>query len=465
MTETPHNTEAEQQVLGSILLDNSVFDLVGDLLSIDHFFDPVHKRIFHICANRIGKGHLASPVTLKTIMEGDEGLKQLGGPAYLARMAGAAISKVAARDYAKSIVEAAVRRRLFEAANGALAGLKDGSEGEEVKIGLLNALSALPESSGGESTISLLKAMTKAVGQANEAFQGNTSFLKTGIDALDAILKGMGPGDVMLLGGATSMGKTATALEICAKVAIEQRLPCAFWSLEMEDDQLATRMASAVARIPYSALRDAGTMEGEDFKKWVDAGYSIAKSPFQIVPKHIRDIAAGHAALRQAARKLGGKLSLIVIDYVQLIRGTGKSRYEQMTEVSIGIKAMAGLMGCPVIGLVQLDRKIGEREDRRPHLFDIKETGQFENDADQVVFCHREEHWLEVFGPKPNKSGEITNEARADYESDLKSVRNTIELIVRKNRHGKKGIAKAGFHAPTNRFWRLEERGSVQDEF
>lgn len=463
MNMPPHNIEAEQQLLGSILCDNSVFDLVSDIIEVDHFFDPVHQRIFQLAKSRITREHLVSPVTLKITMEGDEGLKQLGGPSYLVRMAGAAISKYAAREYAKVIVEGSVRRRIAEASTGALDALQGGVDAGEVRSGLLHALYALPEGHSEHSSVSLLKAVTKSIHQANEAYQGNATFLKTGIPALDVIIKGLGPGDVMLLGGATSMGKSSLALEIAGNVAIKQRKHVGFWSLEMSDDQLATRMQSAWSRVPYAAIRDAATMEEDDFRKWVDAGKEIGTAPMRIIPKHIRDIAAGHAAMRRVKRELAGQLDLAIVDYAQLIRGTGKSRFEQMTEVSIGLKTLAGMLECPLIALVQLSRTIGERDDKRPQLSDIKETGQFENDADQVVFCHREGYWLERQGPKLDKAGQITDGARSDWEADVRSVKNVMEIIVRKNRHGRLATAQVGFHDATNRFWDLS--GKDGDQF
>jgi len=451
------NIEAEQQLLGAILCDNSVFDLVSDLIEEDHFYDPLHARIFGICKARIVKQHLVSPVSLKYTLEGDEGLAQVGGPKYLARMAGSAIGKSTARDYSKIIVEGSVRRRLLEASSKASFDLNAGSEADEVRAGLLSALYALPEGHSEQSSVSLLKAVTRAVTQANEAYQGNTSFLKTGVPALDGVIKGLGPGDVMLLGGATSMGKTSLALEIAGNVAIKQKLHVGFWSLEMSDDQLATRMQSAWSRVPYAALRDAAAMDEADFRKWVDAGKEISSAPMRIIPKHIRDIAAGHAAMRRVKRELGGKLDLAIVGLLQLIRGTGKSRFEQMTEVSIGLKTLAGMLECPLIALVQLSRTIGERDDKRPQLSDIKETGQFENDADQVVFCHREGYWLQRQGPKLDKNGQITDGARTDWEADVAASNNVMEIIVRKNRHGRLAAAQVGFHDATNRFWDLSQ--------
>lgn len=454
------STAAEQQLLGAILVDPTALDRVSDILQPEHFLDPLHARIFSICAARITKGHLASAVALAPLLMDDDDLKALGGPSYLIRLAGSALSPAMVRDYAHLMVEHACRRRLRELTEDAQQSIAGGVDAAEVRAALQQGLYALPEAAGAESSVSILKAMTAAVQQAAEAYQGNTSFLKTGVPALDQVLKGLAPGDVLLLGGATSMGKTSLALEIAANVAMRREVPgkVGFWSLEMTPEQLATRMASATSKVPYSALRDAATMDENDFRKWVEASQKVGDANLKIVPRHVRDIAAGHAALRRIKREFGGQLDLAIIDYAQLIRGTGKSRFEQMTEVSIGIKVLAGLLECPVVALVQLSRDIGFRDDKRPQLSDIKETGQFENDADQVVFCHREGYWLQRTGPKAGKDGSISAEAMADYEAEVAKNKNLLELIVRKNRHGALATAQVGFHEATNRFWALGHR-------
>lgn len=458
---------AEQQVLGAILVDAGAYDRVSDILGPEHFLDPVHARIFTICGARITKGHLASAPALAAIMADDESLKPLGGTGYLMRLAGSAVVSGLVRDYAMLMVEYACRRRLRELTEDAASSLATGTDAAEVRAALQTGLYALPEAAGAESSVSVLKAMTAAVAQAAEAYQGNTSFLRTGVASLDQVLKGLAPGDVCLIGGATSMGKTSLALEIAANVAMRGEKPgrVGFWSLEMTPEQLATRMASAASSVPYSALRDAASMEENDFRKWVMASQKVGEAGMKIVPKHIRDMAAGHAALRRIKREFGGVLDLVIIDYAQLIRGQGKSRFEQMTDVSIGIKALAGLLECPVIALVQLSRDIGMRDDKRPQLSDIKETGQFENDADQVVFCHREGYWLQRQGPKAGKDGAVSTEAMADFEADLARNKNLLELIVRKNRHGALATAQVGFHEATNKFWSLGHRDVETEDF
>lgn len=453
------NIEAEQQLLGCILINNDTHALVADLLGSDDFAEPLHGRIYDIAGARIEKGHLASPVTMRLALENDPALKELGGPAYLARMAGAAMSPNAARDYARSILEASCRRRLHEATQEAASRVSEGEDSGEVKMRLLHALSALPEA-GEESSYSLASAVVDATKHAVAAYQGETSFLKTGLGPLDRIIKGLAPGDNVLLGGATSMGKTSVALEIAKNAAFAGK-GVAFVSLEMTRQELATRIISQAARVPYANLRDPEAMEESDFRKWVEAAKGVGDGAMRIIPKHVRDIPAIHSACKRAGLSLpGGKVDLVVVDYAQLVRGPGKTRYEQMTEVSIGLKHMAGLLGCPVISLVQLSRDIGNRDDKRPQLSDIKETGQYENDADFAIFCHRESYWLERQGPKANLKGDITEQAKIDWKADLEAVRHKIELIVRKNRHGRLSSAEMFFHAPTMRFAELRDAAS-----
>jgi replicative DNA helicase len=446
--------EAEQQLLGAILLDNGCYDRISDILKPEHFADPLHGHIFDICARRIAAGHLVSPVALRPILETHEGLAQVGGWRYLARIAGASISGSLSRSYAEIIIEQACRRALYGGAQEALKALEVGQDSGEVRTRLLEAVSRLPEPAGSESTMGIAKAVMVAVNRAVQAYQGEASYLQTGVPGMDRIVRGLAPGNMTILGGATSMGKTSLALEIAANVSMKQGKGVAFVSLEMAEEELATRMASSIARVPYSDIRDASSMEEDAFRKWIEASKQVGDAKLRIVPKHVRDVAAIHAAVRRADREMGG-LSLVIVDYAQLIQGKGNSRYEQMTNVSIGLKLMAGMIGVPVIALVQLGRDLQVREDKRPQLSDIKETGQYENDADQVIFCHREAYYLERHGPNVGKNGEISAEARADWEADLARTRNIMELIVRKNRHGRLASAEVGFHAATNRFWEI----------
>ena len=457
--ETPHHSiEAEQALLGAILCDNRTFFRVSNIVTPDHFYDPVHAAIFELAAKRINRENLASPVTLAPAMSDHDGLQELGGAKYLVRLAGAAIAVSAAPEYALMIVELAIKRQLDAAMVSARTGMASDDLSETV-IRLQHALHAIPEIKGQEDALSMLAAATEAARLASAAWSGDVQLLATGIVPLDRILRGLGPGDLMLLGGSTSMGKTATAIEIADKVASSGDKSAAFWSLEMEPDQLASRMASSRSRVPYSSMRDPTSLEEADFRKWIDGIKGVSEQNMHIIPKRIRTIAGAHSSLKRMVHRLPveAPLSLLVVDYAQLVMGEGKTRYEQMCSIPTDLKSLGGLLGIPVIALVQLDRNIGDRDDTRPQLRDIKESGQFENDADQVVFCHREEYWIERKGPTVGKDGAVSDSDRTDYQADLAAARNKMELGVKKNRHGRLATAEVGFHAATNRFWDLKD--------
>lgn len=454
--------EAEQQVLGACLIDNDRVAKVADILRPEHFFDPLHADMWRHILARVTKRHLASPITLKADFQNDTRMSDVGGVGYIARMAGAVVAGGAVRDIATEIIQWAAKRALNEAL---LIGTDElpNEELGNVVARLQIAIRALPEAEGEETSISLMTATTSAIRDANEMWSGERTLAKTGIPELDAILHGLGRGDLMLLGGATSMGKTATAVHIAKSYAMSGQ-PVVYWSLEMRHDQIANRIIASNAGLNYALMRDPTQLSEADFRKWVEKSRDVAQGAMQIIPTRIRDIGAGLSAIEYARDRLGG-LSLVVVDYAQLVRGQGKSRFEQMSDVATSLKTLGGLLDVPVIALVQLDRKIGEREDTRPQLSDIKESGQFENDADQVVFCHREGYWLQRRGPAVNKAGVVTDEARADFEADMSRHKNRMELIVRKNRHGKLATATVGFHAPTNRIWSLQEEAGFDEQY
>lgn len=456
------NIEAEQAVLGAILLDNRVYDRVADILKADFFADPVHAELYGAIVTRIMSGNLADPFTMRAQFEVHEGLRQLGGPAYLVRITSVG-SRTAARDYAGQIVEAAARRALRQLTDGAASRLSDGDDSLTIKSALQAALQGIPEVGSERSSYSLLQSVTEAAQEAVTAYQGATSLLKTGVPSLDKVLKGLAPGNMCLLAGATSMGKTSLALEIAKNVAFRGE-GVVFVSLEMTRQELATRLVSSRARVPYSDLRDPTGMHEDEFRKWIEATRGFDQAEMRIVPRHVRDLPGIQAAARRAGMGFkAGKPSLVVVDYAQLVKGEGKGRYEQLTQVSIGLKDLAKMLDCPVIALCQLSREIGSREDKRPQLSDIKDTGQFENDADQVVFCHREGYWLERQGPKLDKSGHITDQAKTEWRADCEAVKNIMELIVRKNRHGRLATAEVGFHDATCRFWELKGDSRADD--
>lgn len=458
---------AEEQFIGAVLTNPEIIDQVSDVDVGSILRIPALKEIWRVCQSRWSRDHPVNVTSIYQALKDNETINDWGGQRYILRCASASVSAFAFRDYLKLMIEQKRTNQLDFLAATIVDEIKNGTESTDLETKVLLELQSLPEMVEKESTISLMKAATQAIDQAHDAYHGNNTFLKTGISALDSIIKGIGPGNVCLIGGTTSMGKTSAALEIAINVAKrstkEDPGGVAVWSLEMMADELATRLGSQASKVPYSDVRNASQLSEDDFRKWVEGTTTIANLPIQIIPDNVRDFVSGHAAIKRAAHEMGVPLKLVVVDYAQLIRAEGRTRVEQQTNVSLGLKAMAKVLGVPVIALVQLDRKIGDRENRRPYLSDIKESGQYENDADQVIFCNREEYWLEINGPKVNQHGVVTVEARADWEADKKAAKDKMELIVRKNRHGPKTIAEVGFHAPTNRFWALDNGYDQED--
>jgi len=261
---------------------------------------------------------------------------------------------------------------------------------------------------------------------------------------------------------------TALAVEIAANVGTIEGQGVVFVSLEMTKEELANRVISRASRIPYNDIRAAEGMEEAVFRKWIETAKGEGdRLNMEIVPRHVRTAAGIRSAVKRASQLLpGGKPALVIVDYAQLIEPEPGRRYsgrtEFMTEVSVRLKDMASIDGYPLIAIVQLNREIGKRPDRRPQLTDIRETGQFEQDADQVVMVHRESYWLERNGPEPDRNGKLTEESRAEWAGQMQRWKNRMEIYVRKNRHGRIGGCEVGIHEPTNRFWRL---GDDQEEF
>ncbi|MEL6467087.1 MAG: DnaB-like helicase C-terminal domain-containing protein [Pseudomonadota bacterium] len=454
----PHSVEAEQQLLGALLVSDQVWPKVAPVVTADDFFDPVHAEIFTRMSARFTQGHLVDVISMASAMGSEhEGLRELGGGAYLARLAGASVATTLAVEYAKMIVDKHIARKVLAATKAAQDEFGYGGNPQEIVARLQGALMALPETEGHETCVSLLKAGTSAIESAAAAYSGHTTLLKTGLVSLDKVIRGLAPSDLCLLGGASSMGKTSVAVAIAQNVAQAGKV-VGFASLEMEPEQLFNRVVSSEARIPYELARATDEMGEENFRKWVDSGKQVAELPVHIFPRHVRDIAAIHATAQSLKMQQGGRLDLLVVDYAQLCRAPGREFRERMVNVSIGLKAIAKMLSVPVIALVQLDRKIGDRPDPRPQTFDIKETSQFETDADQIIFCHWAHYYLIRKGPALNRDGVVTDEARADWEADKRATENRMELIVRKNRHGRLATAEVGCDMPINRFWNLHER-------
>ncbi|MEZ5674780.1 MAG: replicative DNA helicase [Thalassovita sp.] len=463
----PHSIEAEQQLLGAILTNNDIYDRVAAIIGAQHFYDPVHARIFEVAAARIAKNTLASPVTLKAFMEDDTGLKELGGPAYLARLAGAAISAYAARDYAQMIYDMAIRRELIGLGNniaGKAARVDIASEPKEQIVEAEQALYKLSEQGKTDTGfVSFLKAVTEAVNVTNEAYQrgGGMAGISTGLIDLDKQLGGLHPSDLLILAGRPSMGKTSLATNIAFNVAkaykrglkpdgtegIVDGGVVGFFSLEMSAEQLAGRVLAEASEISSHRIRQ-GDMTESEFRRFVEAAKELEACPLFIDDTPALPISQLAARARRLKRTHG--LDLLIIDYLQLCRGMSDNRVNEIAEISMGMKAIAKELNIPVIALSQLSRQVESRDDKRPQLSDLRESGSIEQDADVVMFVFREEYYKER-----EKPGEHELEKMEEWKAAMERLHAKAEVIVGKQRHGPIGTVELAFEAQFTRFGNL----------
>ena len=440
----------------------------SSLVKAEHFFDPVHQRIYEIASARIQKNALASPVTLKAFFDDDSGLKELGGPAYLVRLAGAAISAYATRDYAQMIYDLAVRRELIQLGRDIAAQAAKVEVALEPKDQIIEAeqrLYKLGEQGSAEHGFqSFLKAVTDAVNVANAAYQrdGGLAGIATGLIDMDKKLGGLHSSDLLILAGRPSMGKTSLATNIAfniAKAHKRGRLPdgiegsveggvVGFFSLEMSAEQLAARILSEAAEVPSEQIRR-GDMTEAEFRRFVEAAKALEACPLYIDDTPALPISQVAARARRLKRTHG--LDVLIIDYLQLLRGTSKdNRVQEVSEITQGLKAIAKELNIPVIALSQLSRQVENREDKRPQLSDLRESGSIEQDADVVMFVFREEYYRER-----EKPGDHELEKMAQWQAVMESVHGKAEVIIGKQRHGPIGTIELSFEGRFTRFGNL----------
>lgn len=465
----PHNIVAEQQLLGALLTNDQIFDRIAAILRPEHFFDPVHQRIYDVAASRIAKNALVTPVTLATFLEDDAGLKELGGPAYLVRLAGSAISTFAARDYAQIIYDLAIRRDLISLGqdiSARAAQVDVSSEPREQIVEAEQMLYKLGEQGQAERGFqSFLRAVTDALNVANAAYQrdGGLAGLSTGLDDMDKKIGGLHRSDLLILAGRPSMGKTSLATNIAfniAKAYQKGTLPdgtegtvnggvVGFFSLEMSSEQLAARVLSEASEVPSEQIRR-GDMTEEEFRRFVEAAKQLEACPLFIDDTPALPISQLAARARRLKRTHG--LDVLIIDYLQLVRpATAKdSRVNEVSEITQGMKAIAKELDIPVIALSQLSRAVENREDKRPQLSDLRESGSIEQDADVVMFVYREEYYKER-----EKPGDDRLEEMAKWQEAMERVHGKAEVVIGKQRHGPIGTVELSFEGRFTRFGNL----------
>ncbi|WP_019830860.1 replicative DNA helicase [Sphingomonas sp. PR090111-T3T-6A] len=482
----PQNIEAEAALLGAMMIDNRLCEDVQVKLRAEHFFEPLHGRIYEQILRLVDKNMIANPVTLRPLFESDEAMKELGGPAYLAQLTGSGAALIGARDFATQIYDLALLRALVGVGRGMVESAMDTSDEVDPKTQIEQAEVALYKvaEEGGEqgSTKSFLQAATEAVKNAERALNsgGHVSGITTGLDSLNAKMGGLHRSDLIILAGRPGMGKTSLATNIAFNAA--QRLMrdkadgigpekslgagTAFFSLEMSADQLATRILAESSGISGESLR-MGKISQHDFRNLARAAAELEQLPLYIDDTPGLTIAALRTRARRLKRQRG--IDLIIVDYLQLLSGSGRggesNRVQEISEISRGLKQLAKELHVPVIALSQLSRQVEQRENKRPVLSDLRESGSIEQDADIVLFVYREEYYVHFTKPKEAsvEAGDTPGEVAAfeDWQRAMARVHGIAEVVVAKQRHGSTGTVPVKFDAKITRFSDLVDSGYV----
>jgi replicative DNA helicase len=476
----PHNIEAEQALLGAILVNNEALYRVTDFLEPQHFFEPIHQQIYEISRNLIRTGKLASPVTLKTFLAPDLNIAGLSLSQYLARLAAEATTIINAVDYGRTVYDLAIRRDLIqigeEMVNVAFDAPVDFAPRDQIEDAERRLYELAETGRYGGGFQKFETALTKAVDMAAAAYQreGRLSGLATGLKDLDTKMGGLQPSDLIIIAGRPGMGKTALATNIGYNVARAWQGDVradghidtvnggivGFFSLEMSAEQLATRIIAEQTSIPSSTIRRGGIQE-LDFEKISNVAIELQHLPFFIDETGGLTVAQLAARARRLKRQKG--LDLVVIDYIQLLQGSTRraleGRVQEVTEITTNLKALAKELNVPVVALSQLSRQVESRDDKRPQLSDLRESGSIEQDADVVLFVFREEYYLSNKEPRPG------TEEHAKWQLEMAAVHGTAEIIIGKQRHGPTGTVNLQFDAQVTRFDNLERDDRLPQQF
>ena len=460
----PCNIEAEQAVIGSILVSNDIYDEISPIIDSQKFFDPIHVKIFETIENLISKGLLANPITLKNHFENNEGLKELGGQEYLIKITKFATSIKQAIDYANIVQEMHVRRELIKISESVLDQASSGSDistsGEEMIQNAEKSLFDLAERGHfNQSIMKFESALKQTIEMAKSAYQNEEGIVgvPTGLTDLDARLGGMHKQDLIIIAGRPSMGKTALATNIAFHAAknIEKKglkSTVAFFSLEMSSEQLSTRILSEQSRIRSNDIRR-GKVSEKEFEKFIETSKNIFELPLYIDETPAITIAAISNRARRIKRLFG--LDLIVVDYIQLMRSSGRKEYnrvQEISEITQGLKALAKELNVPVLALSQLSRAVEQRDDKKPQLADLRESGSIEQDADVVMFVFRESYYLE------RKEPTLGSIEHAEWRQKMDEISSLAEIMISKQRHGPTGNVKVEFEAMYTKFKNLENK-------
>ncbi|MGB7419721.1 MAG: replicative DNA helicase [Erythrobacter sp.] len=470
----PSNLEAEAAFLGAVLIDNRVVEELQVPIRPDHFFEPLHERIYDRILKTIERNATASPVTLRPHFEADEALKELGGPKYLAQLTANGAGLLAPRELAQQIYDLALLRELVSVGRGLVEGALDTSQEtdpmERISQAEADLFRVAEGAATGSEAESFRTASLTAIKMVEAAMNsgGGLSGKTTGLASIDRKTSGLHDSDLIILAGRPGMGKSSLATNIafnCAEEHLKWQRdggehdyggPVALFSLEMSADQLATRILAEQSEVPSEQLRS-GSLTRDEFQRLSFASQRLAELPLYIDDTPALTI----GALRTRARRLKRRhdIGLIIVDYLQLLQGSGRAndnRVNEISEISRGLKTLAKELSVPVIALSQLSRAVEQREDKRPMLSDLRESGSIEQDADMVWFIFRADYYKEAVRPDmPNNDGSSSPEVQEKYsqwEAEYLEVKNKATLMVAKQRHGSTGNVPLHFQAEYLKF-------------
>ena len=453
----PSNIEAGQSLIGSVLVNNDIIDEISNIVNAGKFFDPIHRKIYEVIETLNNKGMIANPITLKNYFEKDSGLSEVGGVDYLVKLTRFSSSIKQAIDYAKIIHEMYVKRELIFISDGISDQAKDEQiekTGENIIEDAEKSLFDLAERGNFSQTfLKFNQAIDQTIEMATLAMKSDQGIVgvPTGLSDLDEKLGGLHKSDLIIIAGRPSMGKTALATNIAYYAAKHmqdnnEKGSVAFFSLEMSSEQLSTRILSEQARISSHEIRTGKATE-ETLNRYIETSRNIYDLPLYIDETPAIAISTLSNRARRIKRLFG--LKLIVVDYIQLMRTNSNrmdGRVQEISEITQGLKALAKELNVPVVALSQLSRAVEQRDDKKPQLSDLRESGSIEQDADVVLFVYREEYYLEKKEPK---QGSIEH---AEWQSKMSDIHGQAELIVGKHRHGSTGVVHVEFEGMFTKF-------------
>ena len=458
LKELPNNIEAEQSVIGSILLSNEIFDEINILIRSKNFYDPMHQKIFSAIEKLIYSGTLANPITLKNYFENEK--DELNVPDYLVKITKFSTSSRQAIEYSKLIYDLFVKRELIKISENIIdtAKLNDlDHDGQSIIENFEKSLFDLAEKgSFSSSIVKFDEAMKMTIEMASSAYKNEEGIVgvPSGLTDLDDRLGGMHKSDLLIIAGRPSMGKTALATNIAFNAAKKiqndgRKSSIAFFSLEMSSEQLSTRILAEQSRIKSNDIRR-GRISEEQFDKFIETSKNISELPLYIDETPAISIAALSNRARRIKRLYG--LDMVVVDYIQLMKAANfkEGRVQEISAITQGLKALAKELSVPVLALSQLSRAVEQRDDKKPQLSDLRESGSIEQDADVVMFVYREAYYLERKEPRP------ATVEHAEWQAKMSEVSNLAEIMISKQRHGPTGNIMLEFEAMFTKFKDLQ---------